>query len=143
MVATRRRSPAAGSLRRLQWRVRFHLWTEISARKRFIPANGDRSLTPNLEPVPFDGVIVHCFDAQKLVLALVTRPALEDYFGFPRIDGDRRPSITQCVTIVSNNIQVFSEIISRKYVRRDYRMLDRYGSTHPFIQISYRDIKAS
>jgi len=52
MVATRRRSPAAGSLRRLQWRVRFHLWTEISARKRFIPANGDRSLTPNLEPVP-------------------------------------------------------------------------------------------
>jgi hypothetical protein len=52
MVATRRRSPAVGSLRRLQWRVRFHLWTEISARKRFIPANGDRSLTPNLEPVP-------------------------------------------------------------------------------------------
>ena len=52
MVATRSRSPAAGPLRRLQWCVRFELWTEISARKQFIPANGDRSLTPNLEPVP-------------------------------------------------------------------------------------------
>jgi len=52
MVATRRRSPAAGSLRRLQWRVRFHLWTEIPARERFIRDDGDRSLTPNLEAVP-------------------------------------------------------------------------------------------
>jgi putative transposase len=29
LVATRRRSPAAGSLRRLQWRVRFRLRTEV------------------------------------------------------------------------------------------------------------------
>jgi hypothetical protein len=62
----------------------------------------------------FDGVIVHCFDAQKLVLALVTRSALEDYFGLPRSDADRRPTITQCVMIVSDNIKVFSEIISQK-----------------------------
>jgi len=54
MVATRRRFPAAGSLRHLQWRVWFHLWTEISARKRFIPANGDRSLTPILSRSPHD-----------------------------------------------------------------------------------------
>jgi hypothetical protein len=44
--------PAGRRKRGIRSAFRFHLWTEISARKRFIPANGDRSLTPNLEPVP-------------------------------------------------------------------------------------------
>ena len=73
MVATRRRSPAAGSLRRLQWCVRFHLWTEIPARKRFIPADGERSLTPNLEPVPL--VAEPNRLENRLYLVNVTMPA--------------------------------------------------------------------
>jgi hypothetical protein len=52
MVATRRRSPAADSLRHLQWHVRFHLLTEIPASEPFISADGNRRLTPNLEAVP-------------------------------------------------------------------------------------------
>jgi hypothetical protein len=32
--------------------VRFRVWTEISASKRFISADGDRRLTPTLEAVP-------------------------------------------------------------------------------------------
>jgi hypothetical protein len=53
MVAARRRSSAAGSLCRLQWRVRIGLWSEIPPSQRLIAADGDRRMTPNLEPVPF------------------------------------------------------------------------------------------
>jgi transcriptional regulator with XRE-family HTH domain len=38
----------------------------------------------------FDGVIVHSFDDQKLVLALVQRLALEAYFHLPGTTGNRR-----------------------------------------------------
>jgi hypothetical protein len=48
LVATRGRSPATGSPRRLQWDARLRLRTEIPARQRYAPAGGDCRLTPNL-----------------------------------------------------------------------------------------------
>ena len=52
LVTTRCRSPAAGSLRRLQRHARFRLRTGVPDSQRPIPANGDSRLTPNLATVP-------------------------------------------------------------------------------------------
>ncbi|HYZ39708.1 MAG TPA: hypothetical protein VE687_03675, partial [Stellaceae bacterium] len=52
LVATRCRPPAPGSLRCLQWQVRFRLRTEILPSQRAIPANGNSCLTPTREAVP-------------------------------------------------------------------------------------------
>jgi hypothetical protein len=52
LVATWCRPAASGSLRHLQWYIRFCLRTKIPTRERYIFADGDRRLTSNLEPVP-------------------------------------------------------------------------------------------
>jgi len=49
-----------------KWHARFRLRTAIPASQRSIPANGDRSLTPNLAAVPLTGLIL----AMALVLAV-------------------------------------------------------------------------
>jgi len=90
-----------------------------------------------------DGVIVHSFDDQKLVLAFVPRRVLEDYFRFPSVAGDRRPTIAECSSFVDINLPAFKRIIEGKYARGEYRMLNRYGSTHPLIEMTLADIQAS
>jgi transcriptional regulator with XRE-family HTH domain len=94
------------------------------------------------EETEFDGVIVHCFDNQKLVLALVARPALEDYFRLPHV-GERRPTIAECSSLVDINLPAFKRVIGGKYARGEYKMLNRYGSTHPFIELTLADIQAT
>ncbi len=87
----------------------------------------------------FDGVIVHCFDGQKLVIALILRSALEDSLNF---DLEGRPTITQCADVVELNISILADLIKKKYFSGNYRMLDRYNSTYPFAELSYADIQA-
>jgi hypothetical protein len=87
----------------------------------------------------FDGVIVHCFDGQKLVIALIQRAALEDSLSFGL---ERRPTSKQCADVAEANISILSDLIKAKYFSGDYRMLDRYGSTYPFVEVSYGDIQA-
>jgi len=66
---SRRRPAAAGSVRRLQWHARFRLWTEVPASQRSMPANGDRSLTPNLATVPNDTPSSATYRALRHVMA--------------------------------------------------------------------------
>jgi transcriptional regulator with XRE-family HTH domain len=89
-----------------------------------------------------DGVIIHSFDGQKLVLAFVPRSALEDYFHLPLTDGGRRPTIEECSVLVDRNLAAFKRIIERKYAQGEYRMLNRYGSTHPIVETMLADIQA-
>lgn len=91
----------------------------------------------------FDGVIIHCFDNQKLVLALILRKTLEDYFHFPSVTDKRRPTIAEWILIVDGNRRTFEQIIAGKYTKDEYRMLNRYNSTHPFIETTLADVQAS
>ena len=60
LVATRRRSAAAGSARRPQRHAQVRLWTEVPAIQRSICTNGNRRLTPNLATVPLTRVAQRC-----------------------------------------------------------------------------------
>jgi transcriptional regulator with XRE-family HTH domain len=91
----------------------------------------------------FEGVIIHCFDNQKLVLALIPRQNLEDYFHLPGITDKRRLTIAEWSSVVEVNRRAFERIIGDKYARGEYRMLNRYNSTHPFIETTLTDIQVS
>jgi transcriptional regulator with XRE-family HTH domain len=86
----------------------------------------------------FDGVILHAFDRNKLVIAMIRRSALEDTLDF---GGEGRPTIAQCADVVKCNISVLSEIIQNKYSRADYKMLSRSGSTNPYVDVALADIE--
>jgi transcriptional regulator with XRE-family HTH domain len=89
----------------------------------------------------FDGVVVHCFDGQKLVIALVQRTALAES---PALRApENRTKIADWAKIIDANIGLISEVIKDKYFHNDYKMLNRYGSTHPSIEVSLADIQRS
>ena len=89
----------------------------------------------------FDGTIIHGFDDRVLVLALVTRTALEDCFGWPwSLPDQKRPSLKEHRLVVDRNLAAIEPIIQAKYRRGDYRMLNRYGSSYKFIEITHADI---
>jgi hypothetical protein len=85
-------------------------------------------------------VIVRSFDDQKLVLTFVPIKLLEDYFG---LAGERRPTIAECSSLVDINLPAIRRVIEGKYARGEYRMLNRYGSTHPLIELTVADIRES
>jgi hypothetical protein len=85
-------------------------------------------------------VIVRSFDDQKLVLTAVPIRLLEDYFG---LAGERRPTVAKCSSLVDINLPAFRRVIEGKYARGEYRMLNRYGSTHPLIELTLADIQES
>lgn len=95
----------------------------------------------------FDGTIIHGFDDRELVLAFVTRTALDDYFGWPWSLPDQgppapkeRPSLKECRLLVDRNLSALEPIIQEKYRRGEYSILNRYGSSRKFIEITYADI---
>jgi len=89
----------------------------------------------------FDGTIVHGFDDRELVLAFVTRTALDDYFGWPwSLPDQKRPSLKEHCLVVDRNLAAIEPIIQEKYRHGDYRMLDRYGSSYKLIEITHADI---
>lgn len=89
----------------------------------------------------FDGVIVHAHDERNaLAIARIPRSALEDAL---RLGGERRPTIAQCADIVECNGPALFGVIQKKYARGDFRMLARYGSTLPCVEIALRDIESA
>lgn len=93
-------------------------------------------------PHDHDGTIIHCFADRELVLALVPREALGDYFHWPKAGRDeRRPSLSECNLVVDRNLAAFEPIIQGKYERGEYTMLHRNGSSLKLIAVYVADIE--
>jgi hypothetical protein len=90
----------------------------------------------------YDGTIIHCFAGRELVLALVTREALDDYFRWPKPGRDEhRPSLSECHLVVDRNLAAFEPIIREKYQRGEYGTLHPAGSSLKLITIVLSDIE--
>jgi hypothetical protein len=88
-----------------------------------------------------DGTVVHCFDENELILALVTSEALDDYFGWPRsLPGEKRPSLTERHLVVERNMAAIEPIVQIKYLRGDYDILNRSGYSLKLIMVRGADI---
>ncbi|MFZ0694022.1 MAG: hypothetical protein WAN51_07715 [Alphaproteobacteria bacterium] len=95
-----------------------------------VHANGD-----------FDGTIIHAFDGRELVLAFVTRTALDDDFDRPwSLPNQRQPTLKEHRLVVVRHLAAIEPVIQEKYHRGNYRMLDRYGSSRQLIEITHADI---
>ncbi len=89
----------------------------------------------------FDGTFIHCFDGRELIIANVTREALEDYFGWPwSLQDEKGPSQSERHLVVDRNLAAIEPIIQEKYQRRDYGIFNRAGSSLKLIQITSADI---
>ena len=89
----------------------------------------------------FDGTIIHGFDGRELILAHVTRDALDDYFGWPwSLPDEKAPSLRERHLVVDRNLAAFEPIIQDKYRRGEFGMLDRAGSSLKLIEIRSSDI---
>jgi hypothetical protein len=89
-----------------------------------------------------DGTVIHCFDDRELVLAIVTRLALDDYFGWPQsLPNEKRPSLPECHLVVDRNLAAFEPIIQGKYRRSEYTTINRSGSSLKLIKVTGADIQ--
>ena len=89
----------------------------------------------------FDGVVIHCFDNQRLVITFVSMTALEDCM-FPMHETiDLRPTLLEWCDVVECSIDTFVEIANNKYAKQEFGMLNRYGSTLPLVDISLNDLR--
>jgi hypothetical protein len=86
----------------------------------------------------FGDPLIHCHDGAQLILAFVSRQALNDYFQVP---GDLRRALDEWNLIIERNLQAFTRIIMAKYERDDYQTHDAYGQTYPRLVITLKDIE--
>ena len=81
-------------------------------------------------------VAIKCDDAQKRVLALVERIALEDYFGWPAsLPDNRSPSLAERRLVVDRHFAEFQSLIQDLYARGEHESLNRFGSTITLVKI--------
>jgi hypothetical protein len=92
-----------------------------------------------------DGVAVHCWEGQRLVLALITRQAIDDTFDQLRPHEEDRRRITkqQGNLLVDANISAFARIICAKTGTGDYTMVARGGYERPVVMITFDDVQRS
>ena len=84
-----------------------------------------------------DQVVLHCWHDDDIVLSFIPRIALEDYLCCERLTGK------QANILVQSNLELFSEIVSTKYERGEFRPYSRFGSTLPRVDLGLSDIKSS
>jgi hypothetical protein len=78
------------------------------------------------------------------MVALVTRTALADYFGWPKSGRDEvQPSIKECNLVVDRHLDAFQRIIERKYDDGECGILRRAGSSRPLVTVTLSDIHHS
>jgi hypothetical protein len=82
-------------------------------------------------------VVVQAWDNHEMVLAFISREALEDHFHRSGVKGKAAN------LLVDRNIEAFARIISAKYERGEHRPYARSGSTLRRIDITLEDIKTS
>src|SRR5476651_887211 len=85
-----------------------------------------------------DAPLIHCFDGKHVVLAYVSRTALEDYFGL-----SARPSMDDSNLLVDRNLEAFSRIVAAKYERGERSVYDAFGQSYPRIDVTLDDMQSS
>lgn len=88
----------------------------------------------------FDNPLIHCFDGKQLVLAFVTRQALDDYF---RVPGGQPRTLQQWNLVVHSNRAAFEKIIAAKYGRGERSTYDAYGQSYPRVDVILEDMQGS
>jgi hypothetical protein len=88
----------------------------------------------------FDDPLVHCYAGKQIVLAYISRQALEDYF---RIPGDVRITLAQWNMVVDRNLEAFKRIIEAKFARDDWALHNAQGQTYPKLLVTLEDMQRS
>ena len=88
------------------------------------------------KPNALNDVLIHCWDGDQLVLAFVSREALDDYFR-------SRSSLTiqQRNLLVDRNLDIFKRIIEKKYKNGQHSTYSRLGQDYKRIDIKLFDIE--
>ena len=82
------------------------------------------------------GTLMMCFDHQRLVLAVIEREALGDYF-----EGSFTAS--ECALLVERNSPAFESIIEAKYSANDFLYHEMNGFKSPLVSVSLSDMQRS
>jgi hypothetical protein len=86
---------------------------------------------------PDDDIIIHCFDGRELVLARVTRQALDDHFGWPwSLPDEKPPSRPERCMVVDRNLAALEPVIQGKYGSGQFKN----NATLKMIEITGEDI---
>lgn len=83
------------------------------------------------------GPLIHCYDKEQLVLAVVAREALDD--AFP----DRRLTREQRNLLASRNLDALTRLIDRKYKSGAIETFGRLGKAYPLVIVTSSDIRNS
>lgn len=88
-----------------------------------------------------DGTLIFGSDGTERVLALVTRTALDDHFGWPRSrPGEKRPTPRECHLVVYGNLATIEPVIQEKYARGDVSFHMDGGATLKRVTITAADL---
>src|SRR3954453_23468464 len=85
---------------------------------------------------PLNRVLVHCFDGRQLVLVLIPREAIDDYF--------ERSDLTpkQRNLLIDRNLATLIPVITAKYERGEVGYYAGYGAQHfPRVDLSLADLR--
>jgi hypothetical protein len=85
-----------------------------------------------------DAPLIHCFDGKHVVLAYVSRTALEEYFSL-----STRPSMQDSNLLVDRNLEAFSHIVTAKYERGERSVYDAFGRSLPRVDVTLDDMQSS
>lgn len=83
------------------------------------------------------GTLIHCFDDLKLILTVVPREAVEDYFGLTALTSEQR------ALLVDRNIESFKSIIEAKYRAHLFGSYEGHGRSYPLLTVTEHDMRDS
>lgn len=84
------------------------------------------------------GPLIHCYDGDRLVLTVIAREAIEDYFRLPTSTPEQRSLLVD-----GNNLAGFGRITAAKYEAGEVGSYSGYGATHPLVTVTLDDITKS
>lgn len=93
--------------------------------------------------------IVHCYDSEKLIIAIVERAALMDYFRIPggvsqsNEQQPPRPTVKDWSLLVKQNLDAFAQIISSKWGRGKHDTFTYAGISYPRVVVTLSDMQDS
>jgi hypothetical protein len=91
-----------------------------------------------------DGTLIHCFDGRELVLGLVDRTGLNNYFHWPKAARDEgRVSLRKCHLVAEQNLALIGPILDMNYQRGEFEMLHRFGSSLKLVRITEPELKGA
>ena len=82
--------------------------------------------------------LIHCFDGKQIVLAYVSKTALEDYFGL-----STRLSMDDSNLLVDRNLEAFTRIITAKYEHGERSLFDEFGQRYLRVDVTLDDMQSS